>query len=91
MFPSNLEDVSLKKTLVAGTDPVTLDAYVAKAYWNLDASMPYPKMASAPKSWHAGLPEVARASGKSFLMHSRCLAGVKLDFTARCCDVDSLD
>jgi uncharacterized protein (DUF362 family) len=31
----NLEDVALKKTLIAGTDPVALDAYVAKAYWNL--------------------------------------------------------
>jgi len=34
----NLEDVVLKKTLVAGTDPVALDAYVAKAYWNLEIS-----------------------------------------------------
>lgn len=43
----NLEDVQLKKTLVAGTDPVALDAYVAKAYWNLDTSdLPYLKMAS---------------------------------------------
>jgi hypothetical protein len=37
----------LKKTLIAGTDPVALDAYVAKAYWNLDAgALPYLKMAS---------------------------------------------
>jgi uncharacterized protein (DUF362 family) len=43
----NLEDVLLKKTLVAATDPVALDAYVAKAYWNLDASsLPYLKIAS---------------------------------------------
>ena len=43
----NLEDVLLKKTLVAGTDPVALDAYVAKAYWNLDvAALPYLKLAS---------------------------------------------
>jgi uncharacterized protein (DUF362 family) len=43
----NLEDVLLKKTLVAGTDPVALDAYVAKAYWNLEvSSLPYLKMAS---------------------------------------------
>jgi len=42
----NLEDVVLHKTLVAGTDPVALDAYVAKAYWNLDAdALPYLKMA----------------------------------------------
>jgi len=32
----NLEDVLLKKTLVAGTDPVALDTYLAKAYWNLE-------------------------------------------------------
>jgi hypothetical protein len=39
--------VLLKKTLVAGTDPLALDAYVAKAYWNLDAAaLPYLKMAS---------------------------------------------
>lgn len=42
----NLEDVLLKKTLVGGTDPVALDAYVAKAYWNLDSpALPYLKMA----------------------------------------------
>jgi len=42
----NLEDVLLKKTVVAGTDPVALDAYVAKAYWNLEsAALPYLKMA----------------------------------------------
>ena len=33
----NLEDVALKKTLLAGTDPVALDAYAAKAYWDLDS------------------------------------------------------
>jgi uncharacterized protein (DUF362 family) len=44
----NLEDVALKKTLVAGTDPVAIDAYVAKAYWNLDADkLPYLAMAAA--------------------------------------------
>ncbi len=43
----NLEDVALKKTVVAGTDPVALDAYVAKAYWNLDpAQLPYLQMAA---------------------------------------------
>jgi uncharacterized protein (DUF362 family) len=43
----NLEDVLLKNTLVAGTDPVALDAYVAKAYWNLEpAALPYLKMAA---------------------------------------------
>jgi uncharacterized protein (DUF362 family) len=42
----NVEDVALHKTLVAGTDPVALDAYVAKAYWNLDAdALPYLKLA----------------------------------------------
>jgi uncharacterized protein (DUF362 family) len=43
----NLEDVLLKKTMVAGTDPVALDAYVAKAYWNLEVSaLPYLQMAA---------------------------------------------
>jgi uncharacterized protein (DUF362 family) len=32
----DLADASLKKTLIAGTDPVALDAYAAKAYWDLD-------------------------------------------------------
>lgn len=43
----NLQDVVLKKTMVAGTDPVALDAYVAKAFWNLDvAALPYLKIAA---------------------------------------------
>jgi uncharacterized protein (DUF362 family) len=43
----NLEDVELKKTVVASTDPVALDAYVAKAYWNLDLEhLPYLGMAA---------------------------------------------
>jgi uncharacterized protein (DUF362 family) len=44
----NLEDVALKKTMVAGTDPVAIDAYVAKAYWDLDpARLPYLEMCAA--------------------------------------------
>jgi len=43
----NLEDVALKKTVVASTDPVALDAYVAKAWWNLDPEhLPYLPMAA---------------------------------------------
>ena len=43
----NLQDVLLKKTLVAGTNPVALDAYAAKAFWNLEVSdLPYLKMAA---------------------------------------------
>ncbi len=43
----SLEDVALKKTLVAGTDPVAIDAYVAKAYWDIEPeAMPYLKLAS---------------------------------------------
>ena len=43
----NLEDVALKKTVVAGTDPVALDAWVAKSYWNLDPEhLPYLGMAA---------------------------------------------
>jgi uncharacterized protein (DUF362 family) len=44
----SIADVALKKTLVAGTDPVAIDAYVAKAYWNLDAAqLPYLELAQA--------------------------------------------
>jgi uncharacterized protein (DUF362 family) len=44
----NLEDVLLEKTLIAGTDPIALDVYVAKVNWNMDVSaIPYLKMASA--------------------------------------------
>lgn len=32
----SLGDVALRKTLIAGTDPVALDAYVGQAYWGLD-------------------------------------------------------
>lgn len=43
----NLEDVALKKTVIASTDPVALDAYAAKAYWDLDAAkLPYLQMAT---------------------------------------------
>jgi uncharacterized protein (DUF362 family) len=43
----NLEDVLLKKMLLAGTDPVALDAWAAKAYWNLDYHrLPYLKLAA---------------------------------------------
>jgi uncharacterized protein (DUF362 family) len=43
----NLADVALKKTVIAGTDPVMLDAYAAKAYWDLDwNTLPYLKLAS---------------------------------------------
>jgi uncharacterized protein (DUF362 family) len=44
----NLEDVAVKKTMVAGTDPVAIDAYVAKAWWNLEPEqLPYLHMAAA--------------------------------------------
>jgi uncharacterized protein (DUF362 family) len=32
----NLADVAMKNTLIVGTDPVALDAYAAKTYWDLD-------------------------------------------------------
>ena len=42
----NLSDTALKKTLVASTDPVALDAYIAKAYWDLEPEkLPYLKLA----------------------------------------------
>lgn len=44
----SLADVELKKTLVAGTDPVAIDAYAAKAWWDLDARrLPFLRMAEA--------------------------------------------
>jgi uncharacterized protein (DUF362 family) len=44
----NLQDVLLKKTVVTSTDPVGADAYVAKAYWNLEVdNLPYLKLAAA--------------------------------------------
>jgi uncharacterized protein (DUF362 family) len=44
----DLADVALKRTLVASTDPVAVDAYAAKAYWDLDAhALPYLKLAEA--------------------------------------------
>ena len=43
----NLEDVILNKTVIASMDPVALDAWAAKAYWNLDAAkLPYLQMAA---------------------------------------------
>jgi uncharacterized protein (DUF362 family) len=44
----NLEDVALKKTIVASTDPVALDTWAAKTWWDLDpARLPYLKLAAA--------------------------------------------
>lgn len=44
----SLADVALRKTLIAGTDPVALDHYVAKAYWNLDrGALRYLELAAA--------------------------------------------
>ncbi len=42
----SLEDVVLKKTMVAGTDPVAIDAYAAKTFWDLEAeALPYLRLA----------------------------------------------
>jgi len=42
----SLADVETKKTLIASTDPVALDAYVAKAYWDIDFQrLPYLRLA----------------------------------------------
>lgn len=43
----SLADVALKQTVIAATDPVALDAYAAKAYWDLDwHTLHYLKLAS---------------------------------------------
>jgi uncharacterized protein (DUF362 family) len=44
----SLADVELKKTLLAGTDPVALDSYAAKAWWDLDYQrLPFLRLAEA--------------------------------------------
>jgi uncharacterized protein (DUF362 family) len=44
----SLGDVEFKKTVLAGTDPVALDAYAAKAWWDLDHyRLPFLRMAQA--------------------------------------------
>ncbi len=44
----SLADVEVKKTLVAGTDPVAIDAYAAQAWWALDAHrLPFLRLAQA--------------------------------------------
>ena len=44
----SLADVELKKTLLAGTDPVAIDAYAAKAWWDLDYQrLPFLRIAQA--------------------------------------------
>ena len=44
----SLEDVALKQTVIASTDPVALDAWAAKAWWNLEPQqLPYLGMAAA--------------------------------------------
>lgn len=64
----NVADVALKKTLVAGTDPVALDAYVAQAYWGLDwHTLRYLKLASER---HLGTLAVASAHALNhFALH----------------------
>jgi len=42
----SLADVAERKTLVASTDPVAADAYVARAFWDIDARrLPFLKLA----------------------------------------------
>ena len=49
----SLGDVELHKTLIAGTDPVALDAYAAQAFWDLDIDrMRYLKTRRGPASRH---------------------------------------
>jgi hypothetical protein len=40
--------VEFKKTLLAGTDPVAIDSYAAKAFWDLDyQQLPFLRIAQA--------------------------------------------
>jgi uncharacterized protein (DUF362 family) len=44
----NVSDTVLKKTIVASTDPVAIDAYIAKTFWNLEADrLHYLKLAQS--------------------------------------------
>jgi len=44
----SLGDVEVRKTLIAGTDPVAIDAYAAKAFWDLDHHrLPFLRIAQA--------------------------------------------
>ncbi|HSK09857.1 MAG TPA: DUF362 domain-containing protein, partial [Vicinamibacterales bacterium] len=44
----SLGDVEFRKTVIAGTDPVAIDAYAAKAYWDLDHyRLPFLRIAQA--------------------------------------------
>jgi len=44
----NLTDVLAARTIIAGTDPVAVDAYAARAWWNLDATaLPYLRLAAS--------------------------------------------
>jgi uncharacterized protein (DUF362 family) len=44
----SLADVELKKTLLASTDPVAIDSYAAKAWWDLDYQrLPFLRIAQA--------------------------------------------
>jgi len=44
----SLGDVELRRTLIAGTDPVAIDAYAAKAFWDLDHyRLPFLRIAQA--------------------------------------------
>jgi uncharacterized protein (DUF362 family) len=44
----SLADVEFKKTLLAGTDPVAIDSYAAKAFWDLDyQQLPFLRIAQA--------------------------------------------
>jgi len=44
----SLADVALRKTLIAGTDPLALDAWAAKAFWDLDENrLRYLRLAAA--------------------------------------------
>jgi uncharacterized protein (DUF362 family) len=55
----SLADVALKKTVIAATDPVAADAYVAKAYWDLDwRTLRYLKLASDRNLGRLDLPSV---------------------------------
>lgn len=55
----NLSDVAIEKTVIAGTDPVAVDAYAAAAFWSLDPGrLPFLQMAEERGLGRADLQKV---------------------------------
>ncbi len=60
----NLEDVELRKTIIAGTDAVAVDAFAASSLFGLEAAqLPYLEMAALRGAGHVDFRRVRTVSG----------------------------